>query len=97
MRLCRELRTSGSFGIWVSPTLNFVVDRQAAARFGINASDIQDAVATAVGGNAVTQLLQGEATYGVVVRYKEKYRNTQDLFRTSVYCLHPVNVSLSRN
>jgi cobalt-zinc-cadmium resistance protein CzcA len=60
------------------PNLNFVVDRPAAARFGINASDIQDAVATAVGGNAVTQLLQGEASYGVVVRYKEKYRNTQE-------------------
>jgi cobalt-zinc-cadmium resistance protein CzcA len=60
------------------PNLNFMVDRQAAARFGINASDIQDAVATAVGGNAVTQLLQGEANYGVVVRYKEKYRNTQE-------------------
>jgi cobalt-zinc-cadmium resistance protein CzcA len=51
------------------PNLNFVVDRQAAARFGINVSDIQDAIATAVGGNAVTQLLQGEASYDVVVRY----------------------------
>jgi cobalt-zinc-cadmium resistance protein CzcA len=68
----------GLFRDMGQPNLNFVVDRQAAARFGINASDIQDAVATAVGGNAVTQLLQGEATYGVVVRYKEKYRNTQE-------------------
>jgi cobalt-zinc-cadmium resistance protein CzcA len=68
----------GLFRDMGQPNLNFMVDRQAAARFGINASDIQDAVATAVGGNAVTQLLQGEATYGVVVRYKEKYRNTQE-------------------
>jgi len=68
----------GLFRDMGQPNLNFVVDRKAAARFGINASDIQDAVATAVGGNAVTQLLQGEATYGVVVRYKEKYRNTQE-------------------
>jgi cobalt-zinc-cadmium resistance protein CzcA len=68
----------GLFRDMGQPNLNFLVDRQAAARFGINASDIQDAVATAVGGNAVTQLLQGEASYGVVVRYKEKYRNTQE-------------------
>jgi cobalt-zinc-cadmium resistance protein CzcA len=67
----------GLFRDMGQPNLNFVVDRQAAARFGINASDVQDAIATAVGGNAVTQLLQGEASYGVVVRYKEKYRNTE--------------------
>jgi cobalt-zinc-cadmium resistance protein CzcA len=39
---------------------------------------VQDAIQTAVGGNAVTQLLQGEASYGVVVRYKQQYRNTQE-------------------
>src|SRR5271157_88063 len=60
------------------PNLDLSVDRDAAARFGINVADIQDAITTAVGGNAVTQLLQGEASYGVVVRYKEKYRNTQE-------------------
>jgi len=68
----------GLFRDMGQPNLNFVVDRTQAARYGINASDIQDAIQTAVGGNAVTQLLQGEATYGVVVRYKEQYRNTQE-------------------
>jgi cobalt-zinc-cadmium resistance protein CzcA len=68
----------GLFRDMGQPNLNFVVDRQAAARFGINASDIQDAIQTAIGGNAVTQLLQGEATYGVVVRYKQQFRNTQE-------------------
>jgi cobalt-zinc-cadmium resistance protein CzcA len=60
------------------PNLDFVVDRQAAARFGINVADIQDAIQTAVGGNAVSQVLQGEARFDVVVRYKEQYRNTED-------------------
>jgi cobalt-zinc-cadmium resistance protein CzcA len=60
------------------PNLDFTVDRQAAARFGINVADIQDAVQTAVGGNAVSQVLQGEARYDVVVRYKEQYRTTQE-------------------
>jgi cobalt-zinc-cadmium resistance protein CzcA len=68
----------GLFRDMGQPNLNFIVDRKQAARYGINASDIQDAITTAVGGNAVTQLLQGEASYGVVVRYKEKYRNTQE-------------------
>lgn len=60
------------------PNLDFVVDRQAAARYGINVADVQDAVTTAVGGNALTQVLQGEAVYNVMVRYKERYRNTKD-------------------
>src|ERR1700675_248043 len=60
------------------PNLDFTIDRKAAARFGINVSDIQDAVQTAVGGNAVSQVLQGQARYDVVVRYQEPYRNTQE-------------------
>ena len=41
------------------PNLNFTVDRRQAARFGINVADIQDAIETAVGGKAVSQVLQG--------------------------------------
>jgi heavy metal efflux system protein len=59
------------------PNLDIAIDRKQAARFGINVADIQDAVQTAVGGNAVSQVLQGEARYDVVVRYQEPYRNTQ--------------------
>jgi cobalt-zinc-cadmium resistance protein CzcA len=60
------------------PNLDFVVDRLAAARFGINVADIQDAVQTAVGGNAVSQVLQGEQVYDLTVRYQEPYRSTQE-------------------
>jgi heavy metal efflux system protein len=60
------------------PNLDFTIDRKAAARFGINVSDIQDAIQTAVGGNAVSQVLQGEARYDVVVRYQEPFRNTPE-------------------
>lgn len=58
------------------PNLNLVINRQAADRFGINISDIQDAVETAVGGKPVTQILQGEERYDLVVRYQEPYRRT---------------------
>ena len=60
------------------PNLNFTVDRRAAARFGINVADLQDAIQTAVGGNAVSQVLQGEQRYDIVVRYQEPYRNTRE-------------------
>jgi heavy metal efflux system protein len=60
------------------PNLNITVDRQACARFGINVADVQDAVQTAVGGNAVSQVLQGEAVYSLVVRYQQAYRDTKE-------------------
>ena len=60
------------------PNIDLTVDRQAAARFGINVADIQDAIQTAVGGNAVSQVLQGEAVYNVVVRYQKQYRDTKE-------------------
>jgi len=59
------------------PNLDLSIDRRAAARFGINMADIQDAVQTAVGGNAVSQVLIGEQRYDVAVRYLGAYRNTQ--------------------
>jgi cobalt-zinc-cadmium resistance protein CzcA len=58
------------------PNLDLTVDRRRAARFGINVTDIQDAIQTAVGGNAVSQVLIGEQRYDVVVRYQAAYRNT---------------------
>jgi cobalt-zinc-cadmium resistance protein CzcA len=54
------------------------VDREAAARFGINVADVQDAIQTAVGGSAVTQVLKGEARYDLVVRYQKPYRDTPE-------------------
>ena len=50
----------------------------AAARYQINVADVQDAIQTAVGGNALTQVLQGEARYDLVMRYLPQYRDTQE-------------------
>jgi cobalt-zinc-cadmium resistance protein CzcA len=68
----------GLFRALGQPSLNYVVNREAAARFGINVADVQDAIQTAVGGNAVSQVLVGEARYDVVPRYKAQYRDTAD-------------------
>jgi cobalt-zinc-cadmium resistance protein CzcA len=58
--------------------LNVVVDRQKAARYQINVADVQDAIQTAVGGNAVSKVLQGEQRYDLVVRYLAPYRDTRE-------------------
>jgi cobalt-zinc-cadmium resistance protein CzcA len=68
----------GIFRIVGQPNLNYTVDRDAAARWGINVADIQDAIQTAVGANAVTQLQQGEARFDVTLRYQQQYRDTRE-------------------
>ncbi len=55
-----------------------MLDRQKAARYGINVADVQDAVETAIGGKAVTQVLQGEKRYDLTVRYLEPFRDTRE-------------------
>jgi heavy metal efflux system protein len=68
----------GIFRIVGQPNLNFTVDREAAARWGINVADIQDALQTAIGSNEVTQVQQGEARYDVTLRYEKQYRDTRE-------------------
>src|SRR5580698_5578454 len=68
----------GVFRVLGQPNLNISVDRERAARYQISVSDIQDAVQTAVGGNALTQVLKGEARYDLVMRYLPQYRNTRE-------------------
>ena len=72
----------GLFRVIGQPNLNFTVDRDAAARYGINVADIQNAIEGAVGGTiggaGVTQVLDGEARYDVTVRYDPKYRTTPE-------------------
>jgi cobalt-zinc-cadmium resistance protein CzcA len=78
MRNISGIQDLGLFRVLGQPNLNFAVDRRAAARYQINAADVQDAIQTAVGGNALTQVLQGEQRYDLVMRYLPAYRNTKE-------------------
>ncbi len=78
----------GVFRVIGQPNLNYIVDRSAAARFGINVSDVQDAIQTAVGGGAVSQVLQGEARYDLVARYQKPYRDTKEAIE-DIHLLSP--------
>ena len=66
----------GTFQVRGQPNINLVVDRAAADRFGINVADVQDAVESAVGGKAVSQVLIGEQRYDLTVRYLPQFRKT---------------------
>src|SRR5260370_42716253 len=78
MRPIRGVDDLGMLRVTGQPNLNLAVDRDTAARYQINVADVQDAIQTAVGGNAVSKILQGEQRYDLVARYLPRYRDTQE-------------------
>lgn len=63
------------------PNINITVDRDKISRYGLNISDVQDVVETAVGGKVASQLLDGEKRFDIVVRYLPQYRRTLESIR----------------
>ncbi len=58
--------------------LDIDIDRESAARHGLNVGDIQTVIATAIGGMTITQTVEGRERYGVRVRYPQELRDTPE-------------------
>jgi cobalt-zinc-cadmium resistance protein CzcA len=58
--------------------LSVEIDRTAAARFGVNVSDIQKMIEAAVGGRPVSKFYDGERRFDIVVRYSSEFRSSVD-------------------
>jgi heavy metal efflux system protein len=71
----------GVFKVGGQPSLMISIDRSVAARYGIAAADINNAVQAAVGGAAVTQIIEGERRFDFAVRYGKGYRDTPDAIK----------------
>ena len=64
------------------PQLQIEIDRQRAARYGLNVSDVEDVIETALGGKAATEIWEGEKRFGVVVRLREEARRDVNAIRS---------------
>ncbi len=58
--------------------LDIDIDRQAAARYGLNVGDVQAVIATAIGGMTITQTVEGRERYGVRLRYPQELRDSPE-------------------
>ena len=56
--------------------LNIEPDRLALARYGLSIGDVQNAVRTALGGETITETVEGRERYGVIVRYPRDFRDS---------------------
>jgi Cu(I)/Ag(I) efflux system membrane protein CusA/SilA len=66
-----ERNTGGYF-------LDFTPNRQTAARYGLTVGDINDVIETAIGGNTISQTVEGRERYPIAVRYARDYRDSVD-------------------
>ena len=60
------------------PSLSIDIDRAKIARYGLNVSDINGLIQTAVGGDAATQVVQGEKQFDLVVRLEQRFRDNAE-------------------
>jgi heavy metal efflux system protein len=75
MNQVRGMTDVGIFHVVGQPNLNIAIDRQRAARYGLNTGDVNTVVQAAMGGAVATQLLEGDRSWNVTVRLSPKYRN----------------------
>nr|MBC8310707.1 efflux RND transporter permease subunit [Candidatus Neomarinimicrobiota bacterium] len=76
-----------------SPNLVIQIDRQALARYGINISDVQSVIKSAVGGTIAGQVFEGIQRYNIQVRYPEKFRRNKEAI-SNILIQSPMGTSL---
>lgn len=78
MKLVRGVKDLGVFHLLGQPNLIIEVDRQACARYGLEVADVNAVVQAAIGGQAVTQVYEGERWFDLVVRFLPEFRQDID-------------------
>jgi cobalt-zinc-cadmium resistance protein CzcA len=94
MRTIRGIQDLGLFRVIGQPNLTVTLDRSKADRYQVNVADVNDAIQTAVGGNAITQVLQGEQRYDLVVRYLPQHRDSKEAIE-NIRLMTPSNERVS--
>jgi heavy metal efflux system protein len=69
------IKDLGLFRSMGQPSIKIVPDRRALQRYGLNTGDVEAVVAAAIGGQAVTQVYEGEKSFDLTVRWQPEYRN----------------------
>ena len=75
MQSVRGVADVGVFRVGGQPSLLIRIDRAKAARYGLAAADVNATIQAAVGGAAVTQIIEGDRRFDLTVRFPERYRN----------------------
>jgi heavy metal efflux system protein len=81
MRHVRGITDLGVFRVLGQPNLNITVDRDAAARYGLNTGDVNSVIQAAMGGQVASTLLESDRQFNITVRLAPQYRENIDSVR----------------
>ncbi len=81
MEQVKGVEDLGLFRVLGQPNLNVKVNRAKAARYGLNAGDVNTVVQTALGGTTATTVLEGDRQFNLTVRLAPEYRSSIDAVR----------------
>ncbi|MGA3265406.1 MAG: efflux RND transporter permease subunit [Verrucomicrobiota bacterium] len=81
MAQVRGITDLGIFPVLGQPNLNITVDRDKAARYGLNTGDINSVIQAALGGTVATTVLEGDRQFNVAVRYPAEFRDSMEKIR----------------
>jgi cobalt-zinc-cadmium resistance protein CzcA len=81
MEKINGVKDLGLFRSMGQPSIKIVPDRVALQRYGLNTGDVETVVAAAIGGQAVTQVFEGEKNFSLTVRWKAQYRDSLSAIR----------------
>ncbi len=75
-----EIKTQAVFAdrVIAKPYLHLNLDRKKLARYGLSVNNVQDFISIAIGGQALTQTVEGRERYQVRVRYPRELRNSPE-------------------
>jgi cobalt-zinc-cadmium resistance protein CzcA len=76
METVEGVKDLGMFHSLGQPDIKITPDRRACARYGLNTGDVDAVIQAAIGGQAVTQVYEGEKQFDVTVRWQKEYRST---------------------
>ncbi len=82
MQSVKGVTDVGVFRIGGQPSLLIRIDRAKAARYGVAAADVNATIQAAVGGAALTQVIEGDRRFDLTVRFPERFRNGPDAIRS---------------
>ncbi|WP_454909461.1 efflux RND transporter permease subunit [Variovorax gossypii] len=81
MNQVKGIADLGVFRVLGQPNLNIRINREAAARYGLNTGDVNNIVQAALGGSVATQVVEGDRQFQMLVRFAPEYRNDIEAVR----------------
>jgi cobalt-zinc-cadmium resistance protein CzcA len=82
MNKVRGVEDLGIFRLLGQPNLNIRIDREKAARYGLNTGDVNTVVQAALGGTIATTVLEGDRQFSLAVRLDSRFRDSIEEIRT---------------